>query len=205
MKDESALENTSEEKPTPAAPGAPQSAESSVAKALRVLGNTETVMGRPRQIVDAALIGMCIAFLIALLNMEQRAIDTHLHDAVIVFGIALPLLGWGYLQAAVKPKPTPGWFVLRAILLGSWVAEGVGELVAYIGVLLILWHFSFSAFLAALLASGFVVIVVPILSFIGLFIYALVNAEELAKKQQATGPAAPGQEKETTEQAPVNQ
>jgi hypothetical protein len=48
----------------------------------------------------------------------------------------------------------------------------------------------------------------PILSFIGLFIYALVNAEELAKKQQATGPAAPGaapvQAQETTEQAPVN-
>src|SRR5437588_816260 len=33
----------------------------------------------------------------------------------------------------------------------------------------------------------------------------LVNAEELAKKQQAAGLAAPRQEQETTEQAPVNQ
>ena len=172
------------------------------------LDNTETVMGRPRQIIDAGLIGMCIAFLIALLNMEQKAIDAHLNTALIAFGIALPLLGWGYLQAALKPKPVPGWLVLQAILIGSWAAEGVGELAAYIGILLVLWHFSFSAFLAALLASGFVVIVVPVLSFIGLFIYALVNAEELARKQQATGPAAPGaapiQEKETIKKAPVN-
>lgn len=215
MKNESVLENTSEGKstpaspvvsttPTPAAPETTQSAESSVAQTLRVLENTETVIGRPRQIVDAGLIGMCIAFLIALLNMEQKAIDTHLNAALIAFGIALPLLGWGYLQAALKPKPVvPGWRILQAILIGSWAAEGVGELAAYLGLLSVLWHFSFSVFLAALLASGFAVIVVPILSFIGLFIYALVNAKDLAKKQQATGPAAPS----TTpvqEKSPVN-
>src|SRR5258708_16447709 len=112
-------------------------------------------------------------------------------------------VGWGYLQAAVKPKPTPGWLLLKSILIGSWVAEGVGELAACIGLLFVLWHFSFSAFLAALLASGFVLIIVPILSFIGLLIYAVVNREELAKKQQVTGPA-PVQQQETTEQSPVN-
>jgi hypothetical protein len=219
MKNESVLENISEGKSTPAspvvsttpaptAPGTAQSVESSVAKTLRVLDNTETVIGHPRQIIDAGLIGMCIAFLIALLGMQQKAVDAHLNTAVIAFGIALPLIGWGYLQAALKPKPVPGWLVLQAILLGSWVAEGLGELAAYIGILSVLWHFSFSAFLAALLASSFVVIVVPVLSFIGLFIYALVNIKELARKQQATGPAAPGtttvQEKETIEKAPVH-
>lgn len=147
-------------------------------------------MGHPRQIIDAGLIGTCIAFLITFLNMQPKAFDAHLNNAVIAFRIALPLLGWGYLQAALKPKPVPGWLVLQAILLGSWAAEGIGELAAFIGLLFVLWHFSFSAFLAAHLASGFVLIVVSILSFIGLFIYALVNAEELAKKQQATGPAA---------------
>lgn len=216
MKNESALENTPEEKSTPTptdvsstpthtAPKAAQSGESSIAKSLRVLDNTETVMGHPRQIIDAGLIGTCIAFLITFLNMQQKAFDAHLSNAVIAFGIALPLLGWGYLQAALKPKPVPGWLILQAILIGSAVAEGVGELAAFIGLLFVLWHFSFSAFLAALIASGFALIFVPILSFIGLFIYALVNAEELAKKQQATGPAAPVQEKETTEQVSVNQ
>ena len=117
-------------------------------------------------------------------------------------------LGWGYLQAALKPKHVRGWLVLQAISLSSWAAEGLGELAAYIGILSVLWHFSFSAFLAALLASGFVVIVVPILSFIGLFIYALVNAKELARKQQATDPAAPSiatmQAQETNKHEPVN-
>ncbi len=49
-------------------------------------------MGRPRQIIDAGLIVMCIAFLISLLGMQQKAIDAHLNTAVIAFGIALPLL-----------------------------------------------------------------------------------------------------------------
>jgi hypothetical protein len=203
MKNESVLENTSEVGSTPTSPmasttpapapgDATQHVESSAAKALRVLDNTETVMGGLRQIVDAGLIGMCIAFLIALLTVEQKSIDAHLSDAVIAFGIALPLLGWGYLQAAVKPKPTTGWLLLKAILIGSWVAEALGELAACIGVLFVLWHFSSSAFLAAILASGFVLIVVPILSFIGLLIYAMVHAKELAKKQQATDSVAPG-------------
>ena len=133
MKNENALENTSEGKstsasqvvsttPAPAAPGTTQSVESSVAKTLRILGNTETVMGRPRQIIDAGLIGMCIAFLISLLGMQQKAIDAHLNTAVIAFGIALPLLGWGYLQAALKPKPVPGWLVLQAIFLQGFTA-----------------------------------------------------------------------------------
>ncbi len=214
MKHKSVLESTSEEEsilaspivpatPIPAPSGTAQSDESSAAKALLVLDNTETVMGGPRQIVDAGLIGMCIAFLIALLTLEQKSIDSHLSDAVIAFGIALPLLGWGYLQAAVKPKPTPGWLLLQAILIGSWVAEGVGELAACIGLLFVLWHFSFSAFRAALLASIFVAIVVPILSFIGLLMYAAFNSKELAKKQQITDPASL-EAQETTEQASVH-
>lgn len=200
MKNESVLENASEVRPipsspidstttTPTPPGATRRDESSVAKAMRVLDNTETVMGGPRQIVDAGLIGVCIAFLIALLTIAQKNFDAHLGDAVISFGIALPLLGWGYLQAAVEQKPTPGWLLLKAILIGSWVAEGIGEIAACIGLLFVLWHFSFSAFLAAILASAFVLVVVPILSFIGLLVYAVVK--ELAGKQQAIDTAAP--------------
>ena len=192
MKNESVLENTSEGKSTPAAPGTTQSVESSLATTLRVLDNTETVMGNPRQIVDAGLIGMCIAFLITFLTMQPKAIDDHLNNAVVAFGIALPLLGWGYLQAALKPKPVHGWLVLQAILIGSAVGEGVGELATCIGVLFVLWHLSSSASTAFIWASIFAVVIVPILSFIGLFIYAVVNRKELAaKQQQTTGSAAP--------------
>jgi hypothetical protein len=62
-------------RPTPAPPGVAQPVESSIAKTLRVLDNTETVTGGLRQIIDAGLIGMCIAFLIALLAVEQKSID----------------------------------------------------------------------------------------------------------------------------------
>jgi hypothetical protein len=159
-------------------------AASNTTKAVRVLEKAEFEMGRPRQIVDAGLLGMCIAFLVAFLSTSM---DAHLNDAAIAFGVALPLIGWGFLQAALKADPTvKGWLLLEALLIGAWVAEGMGELAAYIGILCVLWHFSSAASLAALLASIFVLIIVPFFSFIGLLLYALINVKKLAKQQQAT-------------------
>lgn len=164
-------------------------ASSNTTKAVRVLEKAEFEMGRPRQIVDAGLLGVCIAFLVAFLSASM---DAHLNDAAIAFGVALPLIGWGFLQAALKANPTvKGWLVLEALLIGAWVAEGIGELAAYIGILCVLWHFSSAAFLAALLASLFVLVIVPFFSFIGLLIYALINAKELAKQQQAETSTSP--------------
>lgn len=177
--------------PAPAAPGSAHAAESNTAKAWRVLGSAETVLGTPRHIVDAGLLGVSIAFLIALVGMQLQAIDADLHNAVVAFGIALPLIGWGFLQASLKPKPVPGWMFHQALYLGSWAAEGVGELAAYIGILFVLWHFSFSAFLGALLAGISVVTVLPLLAVAGLLLYAWVNRKELAAKQQAASSATP--------------
>jgi hypothetical protein len=157
------------------------STESVVPTANRVLEHAEFAPGKPRQIVDAALLGMCVAFFIALLNVK---LDSSLTNAVICFGGAMPLIGWGYILAARTPKPTPGWRLLQALLIGAWAAEGIGELAVYVGVLQILWHFSFAAFFAALLSSAFAIVGVPILSLIGLLIYATIRAkEEKAGKQ----------------------
>lgn len=161
--------------------------KSSISDALQTMENTRSVPGGLRQLVDAGLIGMCIAFLIAMLSMQQKDIDAHLHVTIIAFGIALPLIAWGYLQAALEPKRgIPGWYVLQAILVGSAVAESFGEIAVYTGVLFWLWHFSFSAFLATLLSSLFVLVIVPILSFIGLFVYVIINREELSAKYRAS-------------------
>lgn len=181
---------------TPMTPTAPatlastptQGTESVMAKANRVLEQAEFSPGKPRQIVDAALLSMCVAFFIALLSMTK--LDSYLNNAVVCFGGAMPLIGWGYMQAALTPKPTSGWLVLRALLIGAWVAEGIGELAVYIGVLLILWHFSYTAFLVTLLTSALAIVGVPILSFIGLLIYAFISVKkEEAGKQ--TPPATP--------------
>lgn len=196
--------------PTPATPGTVAAAESSVGQAIRVMNNTETVTGGPRQIVDAGLLGVCIAFMIALLSMQLKDIDGSLNAALNAFSIAMPLIGWGFLQSFVKAKPTPGWRLLQAILIGSAIAESVGELMVCIGILFILHHFSFFAFTAFIWSSVFAVVGVSILSFIGLLIYAVFKskAEERAKKQQATNAGTPStppaQGSETLGPAPAN-
>src|SRR5258708_26161658 len=93
--------------------------KSSANDALETVENTETVTGTQRQIIDAGLLGICVTFLVAMLTMQPRAIDANLNNAIITFAIALPLIGCGYLQAALKTKPGKGQILLQALLVGS--------------------------------------------------------------------------------------
>ncbi len=69
MKNESEFEN---EPKTPST--AEKGSQSNVARTWQMIENTELVAGSPRQIVDGGLLGICIAVLIALLNMQQKNI-----------------------------------------------------------------------------------------------------------------------------------
>jgi hypothetical protein len=178
--------------------------KSSIEDARETLGNTETVTGTQRQIIDAGLLGICVTFLVALLTMQPRAIDANLNNAVITFGIALPLIGWGYLQAAVKTKPGKGQLILQAILMGSAVGESFGELAAAIGVFFIFRHFGAAASAAFIWAAVSALGIVPILAFIGLLVYAVVNRKELAAKQQAKSAGTPAPAQEAISQADSN-
>ena len=94
------------------------------------------------------------------------------------------------------------------MLVGAWVAEGVGWLAAYLGICFVIWHVSSPATIAFVAASAFVVLILPFLSAIGLVVYAVREVKKQGGKQHETSPVAPGdvpaQAKETTEQAPTN-
>ncbi len=208
MKNEPVLEN--EPKTSLAAEKGP--AESNAARTWRMIGNTELVAGSPRQIVDGGLLGISIAVLIALLNMQQKNIDAHLSTALIAFVVAMPVLAYGFLctfykKPRIVPHSGPS-NIFAAMLVGAWVAEGVGWLAAYIGICFVIWHVSSPALIAFVAASAFVVLILPFLSAIGLVVYAVSEFKKQGRKQHETSPAAPGdapaQAKETTEQAPTN-
>ncbi|HVB24095.1 MAG TPA: hypothetical protein VNG51_19310 [Ktedonobacteraceae bacterium] len=169
--------------------------KSSTKDAFETVGNTETVIGTHRQIIDAGLLGICVTFLVALLTMQPTAVDANLQSAIIAFGIALPLIGWGYLQAAIKLKEGYKNILLESLLIGSSVGESVGELAAVIGIFFIFRHFSSGAGAAFIWSAVFAVVAVPVLAFIGLFVYAMRKSKELAAKQQAksAGTPTPGQ------------
>jgi hypothetical protein len=175
--------------------------KSSRKEAVEALGNTETVTGTHRQIIDAGLLGICVTFLVAMLTMQPTAIDANLSNAIITFGIAIPLIGWGYLQAAVKPKPSRRQMLLQALLVGSAVGESFGELAAAIGIFFIFRRFSSAASNAFIWAVVSAIGIVPVLSFIGLILYVVVNRNELAAKQQAKSAGVPASAQEATNQA----
>ena len=176
-----------------------------------MIGNTELVMGSPRQIVDGGLLGICIAFLIALLSMQQKDIDAHLSTALIAFAIAMPALADGFLctfykKPRIVPHSGPS-NLFAAMLVGAWVAEGVGWIAVYVGICFALLHIGFPAFIAFLLASAFVVLILPFLSAIGLGVYAVHEFKKQGGKEHETSPAASGgapeQAKETVEKQGV--
>jgi hypothetical protein len=108
--------------------------QSTVAMAFKVLGNTEVVTGRLRQIVDAGLLGVCIVFFAAMLGVAQKQFDTPLTTALVAFAVAIPMIVYGFLLGSYKAKPAPGWRILASLQIGAWVIEGIGELAVAVGV-----------------------------------------------------------------------
>lgn len=91
-----------------------------------------------------------------------------------------------YLQSAVQVKPGRENILLQALLIGSAVGESVGELAVGVGMFFTFQHFSSSSAAGAFMWAAISEIVfVPILAFIRLFVYTIVNHKELAEKQQA--------------------
>jgi len=204
MKNEPVLEN--EPKSSFAAEKGP--AESNAASTWRMIGNTELVAGSPRRIVDGGLLGICIAVLIGLLNMQQKGVDAHLSTALIAFVVAMPFLAYGFLftfykKPRIVPHSGPS-NLFAAMFVGAWVAEGVGWLAAYIGICFVIWHVSSLALIAFVSASAFVVLILPFLSAIGLAVYAVREFKKRGGEQHKTSLAAPAQVKETTKQASTN-
>lgn len=157
----------------------------SVADAKRVVGNLNTHADSNRRAkVDAALLGgVCIALLIAFLNLQH--LDAFLIAAIAAFALAIPFLVMGLLAPTGVNSDVPGWRLVAALVIGAWVVEGLGQLAVAIGVGAILGHFSNLALTLYVAAIVFIVVIVPMLCFIGLFIYALTqvkNVPDSAKK-----------------------
>jgi len=89
--------------------------------------------------------------------------------------------------------------LLQAILTVTAAIESLGAIAVVIGIFFILHHFNTTASTAFIWVATSVLVVVPLLEFLGLTVYAIINRKELAAKQQtaATPPMPP-----TTEETP---
>ncbi len=163
-------------------PTAKEMFQSSVADASRVMENTETVTGTPRLIAEGGLLGTCIVFLATMLGLSK--LDNQLTIALFAFCLAIPILSFSFLNGLYKPRPVPGHLLLQAILTGAWVAGGIGQLCAAVGIFFVILHLSNVASVAFIAAIIFGIALIPLFSFIGLLIYAMIRYRREQRKKQ---------------------
>jgi len=81
------------------------------------------------------------------------------------------------------------------MLIGAWIAGGIGQLCAAIGIFFVILHLSNVASIAFVASINFVMALIPVFSFIGLLIYAMIQY----RKEQRTKQAIPKPEHEAGE------
>jgi hypothetical protein len=160
-----------------------KSSESSVARAMRVIGNTEEVKNSTRQIIDGSLLGTCLVFIAAMLGLSGKQIDTPLNVALISFALAIPLLIIGFWLASYKPKPVQGWLVLEALLVFGWIVEALGGAAVAVGVFAVIAHLNSLAFTVSLWTAALALPAGIIFSLVGVLVYAAIQIKKEQKKQ----------------------
>ncbi len=113
---------------------------------------TKIVVNTLRQLVDAALIAVCVS---AFFNGFAKA-DEFTGFAQIAFACALPMLIIGFMGASIRPRPSMHEIQLILVLAlgyGSKIPEGVGWIAVAAGVVSVIWHGNGSAALALIPAS----------------------------------------------------
>jgi len=97
----------------------------------------KTRIGRPKQITDAGLIGVCLLFIAACLAQRM---DEPLSHAITCFAFAIPALALGYIAAGWKMKG-PGKVVVDASQAGAAFPEVLGKLAVFAGLVNVFLHY----------------------------------------------------------------
>ena len=149
--------------------------KASYADALHVVRNAREVTGRPRQVQLAALLGICVAFLVGLLTIQH--LDTPLTVATRAFGIALPFLVMDFIVASQDLKPDKSVFLVNVLKFAAFVAcEVVGSLGVGVGVVAVLWHFSSTALVLTIIATALALLMPGIVLLVIILWLVILNA-----------------------------
>ncbi len=156
-----------------------------IGEAARTVFGTEVVKDSTRQVVDGALVGTCLVFIVGMLSLSGKQIDSILSSALTYFAIAIPPLILGFIVAIFRPKAgSVGPYVtaLRVFNFACAIVEVVGYVFVALGVYKVIEHLNISVS-SALLWSA--VIAVAIAFIIAVVILFLMGWSENRKGQDA--------------------
>lgn len=108
---------------------------------------TESVVGRPRQILAAAALGTCLVFIAGMLSLPR--LDQPLTIALYAFVVAVPLLILYHYCASFRPDTETqsglGWLLLILLVAGVRLGETPGLLATFGGIVAVVWHLNDTA------------------------------------------------------------
>ena len=166
-------------------PKGKQKQPSVVGWAFSTAANTEPQVGRPRQLLSAALLGVCMIFLSVMLTLPR--LDLPLQIALYAFIVAMPPLVIENMAASSKPKPeTSGIERLALLALSASAARlaVIGGLAVAVGVVAVVWHIDSIAGRTLLIVTGVAVVVWILLA----LIVAAVSLWRTARAKQHNEP-----------------
>jgi hypothetical protein len=136
-----------------------------------------------RLIEVAAMLGICVAFLIALAGAQH--LDKALTVAVIAFGAAIPFLLMDYFVVSRRVKPGVAQFTANLLRFKSFTMyELLGAIGVGVGLIAVLGHLAPAAVIAFLAVSIFLFVLAPALTVVAIVVWLLVL---MLRKARAEG------------------
>lgn len=163
----------------PSQPAEKRKPPSVVTQAFDTARRAELQTGRPRQLLSAGALGVCLLFIASMLSLPR--LDGALTIALYAFVIAMPLLVVDYFSASYKANAEPRNLLLSALFVAGWlVGDALGPAAVYMGIVAVVWHLNSTAGVVLLLWSVGVVVIVVFVMLVGVFIYGWrkVRAEQ---------------------------
>lgn len=166
---------------------------SMAAQAFSTAAKTEPQVGRPRQLVAAGSLGVCLVFIVGMLALPR--LDTPLLVALYAFVVAMPLLVVEYIAASYRVGAEPRDVHMRLFLkLGAAgaVLSAPGMVATAVGIVAVVWHLNEIVGGVLLITSGVVMVAWIALAGVGWFIdiWRTVRTEQT---KEAPNPKPPSE------------
>lgn len=166
---------------------------SMAAQAFSTAAKTEPQVGRPRQLVAAGSLGVCLVFIVGMLALPR--LDTPLLVALYAFVVAMPLLVVEYIAASYKVGAEPRDVYMRLFLklsAAGAVLSAPGMVATAVGIVAVVWHLNEIVGGVLLITSGVVMVAWIALAGVGWFIdtWRTVRTEQT---KEAPNPKPPSE------------
>jgi hypothetical protein len=140
--------------------------------------------GPTRRLIEVgAMLGTCIAFLIALSGAQR--LDRALTVAVMAFAAAIPFLLMDYLVVSHRIKAGVAEFTVNLLRFRTFTMyELLGAIGVGVGIIAVLAHLAGAAVIAFIAASIFLFVLAPALTVIAIVVWLLVL---MLRKAQSEG------------------